>query len=166
MARPRSLVSSVAATVVAIGVACASADTRAAADPNKVLRIASTDITSLDPQQGTDLLSTRVAIQIFEALYQFDYLATPAKVIPCTAEAMPVIAGGGTTWTIKVQKGIHFADDPVFKGRQRELTAQDYVYRAHAGLSSVVVPPRAATANASCSMPASAAAPFRAPPRT
>jgi len=101
---------------------------RAAADPNKVLRLASNDITSLDPQQGTDLLSTRVAIQIFEALYQFDYLATPAKVIPCTAEALPVIADGGTTWTIKLQKGIHFADDPVFKGRPRELTAQDYVY--------------------------------------
>jgi len=100
----------------------------AAADPNKVLRIASNDITSLDPQQGTDLLSTRVAIQIFEALYQFDYLATPAKVIPCTAEALPVITDGGTTWTIKVQKGIYFADDAVFKGKKRELTAQDYVY--------------------------------------
>src|SRR4029077_13902959 len=26
------------------------------------------------------------------------------------------------------QKDIYFADDPVFKGKQRELTAQDYVY--------------------------------------
>jgi peptide/nickel transport system substrate-binding protein len=128
MARSHSLMSSVAAAVLAIAVACASAGARAAADPNKVLRIASNDITSLDPQQGTDLLSTRVAIQIFEALYQFDYLAMPAKVIPCTAEAMPVITDGGTTWTIKIQKAIHFTDDPAFKGRQRELTAQDYVY--------------------------------------
>ena len=32
-----------------------------AADTHKVLRIASSDITSLDPQQGTDLYSTRVA---------------------------------------------------------------------------------------------------------
>ncbi len=93
-----------------------------------MLRIASTDITSLDPQQGTDLLSTRVAIQIFEALYQFDYFAVPAKVIPNTAEAMPVITDGGKTWTIKLQKGIHFADDPVFRGKPRELTARDYVY--------------------------------------
>jgi oligopeptide transport system substrate-binding protein len=99
-----------------------------AADPSKVLRIASNDITSLDPQQGTDLLSTRVATQIFEALYQFDYFAMPAKVIPDTAEAMPVITDGGKTWTIKVRKGIYFADDPVFKGRKRELTAQDYIY--------------------------------------
>ncbi len=79
------------ACVAAVALAAASPTANAAADPHKVLRIASTDITSLDPQQGTDLLSTRVAIQIFEALYQFDYFAVPAKVIPNTAEAMPVI---------------------------------------------------------------------------
>ncbi len=128
MAGSISLNRYVAGAILVIGATCASVDTRAAADPAKVLRIASNDITSLDPQQGTDLLSTRVAVQIFEALYQFDYLATPAKVIPCTAEGLPVITDNGMTWTIKVQKGIHFADDPVFKGRPRELTAQDYVY--------------------------------------
>ena len=74
-----------------------------AADPAKVLRISLTDITSLDPQQGTDLYSTRVAGAIFEALYQFDYLATPAKVIPNTAAAMPEITDGGRTWTIRLQ---------------------------------------------------------------
>lgn len=99
-----------------------------AADPNKVLRIASNDITSLDPQQGTDLYSTRVTSHIFEALYQFDYFAASATVIPNTAEAMPVITDDGRTWTIKLQKGIQFADDPAFKGKKRELVAQDYVY--------------------------------------
>jgi oligopeptide transport system substrate-binding protein len=99
-----------------------------AADPAKVLRISSNDITSLDPQQGTDLMSTRVASQIFEALYEFDYFATPAKVVPCTAEALPVITDGGKTWTIKLRKGIYFADDASFKGKKRELTAQDYLY--------------------------------------
>src|SRR5438046_63530 len=41
---------------------------------------------------------------------------------------MPDITDGGRTWTIKVKPGIHFADDPVFKGKKRELTAADYVY--------------------------------------
>jgi ABC-type transport system substrate-binding protein len=100
----------------------------AAADSNKVLRIASPDITSLDPQQATDLYSTRIASHIFEALYQFDYFALPAKVIPNTAAAMPTISDDGRTWTIRLQAGIHFADDPVFKGQPRELVAQDYVY--------------------------------------
>ncbi len=55
-----------------------------AADPNKVLRVYSPDITSLDPQQGTDLYSTRVASSIFEALYEFDYLDR-AGARPCPA---------------------------------------------------------------------------------
>ena len=86
-----------------------------AADPSKVLRVSSYDIASLDPQQGTDLYSTRVAGTIFEALYQFDYLAEPTKVIPNTAESLPVITDGGRTWTIKLKRGILFSDAPAFK---------------------------------------------------
>ena len=99
-----------------------------AADMTKVLRVSLGDITSLDPQQGTDLRSTRIAVHIFEGLYQFDYLAIPARVIPNTAEAMPQFGDGGRTWTIRLRKGIRFTDDAAFKGRPRELVADDYVY--------------------------------------
>jgi oligopeptide transport system substrate-binding protein len=114
--------------IAAVTALCLSPTAHAAADPNKVLRVSSYDIASLDPQQGTDLFSTRVASAIFEALYQFDYLAEPAKVIPNTAETMPVITDGGKTWTIKLQHGILFGDAPAFKGKPRELVAEDYVY--------------------------------------
>ena len=114
--------------IVAVAILCIAPSALAAADPEKVLRIDSIDIASLDPQQGTDLASTRVASAIFEALYQFDYLAEPAKVIPCTADALPVITDGGRTWTMKVRPGIRFADAPPFKGKARELVAEDYVY--------------------------------------
>jgi ABC-type transport system substrate-binding protein len=99
-----------------------------AADMHKVLRIASNDITSLDPQQGTDLYSTRVATSIFEGLYEFEYLSSGSKVIPCTAEAPPAISDDGKTWTMRVKKGIYFTDDPAFKGKPRELVAADYAY--------------------------------------
>jgi len=105
-----------------------AASALAAADMLKVLRVASNDITSLDPQQGTDLYSTRVTSAIFEALYEFEYLATGSSVIPNTAESMPVITDDGKTWTMRLRKGIHFTDDPAFKGRKRELVAADYVY--------------------------------------
>src|SRR4051812_48283485 len=105
-----------------------SGNAMAAADMHKVLRLSSNDITSLDPQQGTDLYSTRVTSAIFEALYQFEYLSTGSKVIPNTADGMPVITDGGKTWTVRLKKGILFADDPVFKGKPRELVAGDYVY--------------------------------------
>jgi ABC-type transport system substrate-binding protein len=49
-------------------------------------------------------------------------------VIPNTATAMPEIADGGRTWTIRLRRGIRFADDPAFKGKPRELVAGDYVY--------------------------------------
>ena len=99
-----------------------------AASADKILRIASSDITSLDPQQGTDLYSTRVASAIFEALYEFEYLSTGSKVIPNTALAMPVVTDDGKTWTIRMKQGIRFADDPAFRGKPRELVAEDYVY--------------------------------------
>ncbi|HSD00511.1 MAG TPA: ABC transporter substrate-binding protein, partial [Casimicrobiaceae bacterium] len=98
------------------------------ADMEKVLRLSSNDITSLDPQQGTDLYSTRVTASIFEGLYEFEYLSTGSKVVPNTAEAMPIVSDDGKTWTIKLKPGILFADDPVFNGKRRELVAADYVY--------------------------------------
>ena len=113
---------------VAVTILCVPVMAVGAADPGKVLRISSYDIASLDPQQGTDLYSTRIAGTIFEALYQFDYLAEPTKIIPNTAQSLPVITDGGRTWTIKLKRGILFADAPAFKGKPRELVAEDYVY--------------------------------------
>ena len=64
---------------------------------------------------------------VFDAPLTYDYLARPVKVIPNTA-ALPEVSADGLTWTIRIRPGIHFADDPAFKGRPRELTAEDYVY--------------------------------------
>ena len=114
--------------IIVLTTLCLPLTALGAADPTKVLRVSSYDIASLDPQQGTDLYSTRVASTIFEALYQFDYLAEPTKVIPNTAESPPVITDGGRTWTIKLKRGILFADAPAFKGKPRELVAEDYAY--------------------------------------
>jgi len=123
----RSFRSSVLALLICAPLA-APATISSAADMGKVLRISSNDITSLDPQQGTDLYSTRVTASIFEGLYEFEYLSTGSKVVPNTAEAMPVVSDDGKTWTIKLKQGILFADDPVFNGKRRELVAADYVY--------------------------------------
>jgi ABC-type transport system substrate-binding protein len=119
--------------LLALLLLCVVARAALAADPAKVLRIASPDIASLDPQQGTDLYSTRVTQQIFEGLYQFDYLF--ASVVPNTATAMPAISDDGKVWTIKVRPGIYFTPDPAFKGKRRELVAQDYVYSIERALN-------------------------------
>ena len=111
----------------------ASAQSAPAAGP-KVLRYAfPVAETGFDPAQLSDLYSRTVTAGIFEAPLAFDFLARPFVMKPLTAEAMPEISADFTSFTFRIQRGIHFADDPAFKGpdgRQtpRELTAQDYVY--------------------------------------
>ena len=41
---------------------------------------------------------------------------------------MPQISADFRTFTFRLKPGIYFADDPAFKGRKRELVAEDYVY--------------------------------------
>jgi ABC-type transport system substrate-binding protein len=83
--------------------------------------------TGMDPVQLSDLYSSALIHQIFDAPLQYDFLARPAKVAPNTA-ALPEVSDDGRTFTLKIKPGIYFIDDPVFKGSRRELTAADYVY--------------------------------------
>ncbi len=99
-----------------------------AADPNKVLRLATSDIDTLDPQQWQDTYSNIVGSSIFEAMYQWDYFGRPPEPVPNTASAAPEISADRTTWIIRLRPGILFTDDPAFGGKPRELTAADYVY--------------------------------------
>ena len=110
-------------------VAIAAAAPSPAADLSKTLRVVFPIAeTGFDPQAGGDAYSNYVNRVIFEPLYSYDYLARPYKIVPNTATALPDISPDGKTWTIKLKQGIYFADDPVFKGAKRELTAADYVY--------------------------------------
>jgi hypothetical protein len=96
--------------------------------PAKVLRIAQFDIDTLDPQQYADDPSFQVVMALFEPLYEWDYLSPTPKLVPLTAAAPPEVTEGGRVWTIRLKRGILFIDDPVFKGKPRELVAADYVY--------------------------------------
>jgi len=84
--------------------------------------------TGFDPAQVSDLYSNRVNAHIFEALLGYDPIAIPVRLVPLTAEAMPEVSDDFTTWTVRLRRGIRFADDPAFGGRPRELVADDYVY--------------------------------------
>ena len=100
-----------------------------AAAPARTLRVAFAFAeTGFDPLQVSDASSLRVCAHIFEPLLTYDYLARPAKLAPLTAAALPVASADYRRWVFTLQPGIFFADDPVFKGRPRELTAADYVY--------------------------------------
>jgi ABC-type transport system substrate-binding protein len=114
------------------GAACAqgaSAPDGGASGPKKIFRFAFlTPETSFDPAKVNDLYSRTITPHIFEALYKYDHLARPAKIVPNVAEGMPEVSPDFRTWTVKVRRGIYFAADPAFKGKKRELVAQDFVY--------------------------------------
>jgi ABC-type transport system substrate-binding protein len=100
-----------------------------AAQPEKVLRYAfQVAETGFDPPQLSDLYSRIITSHIYEALYTYDYLARPAKVVPLIADGMPEVSSDFRTWTVRLKRGIHFADDPAFGGKKREVTAHDFVY--------------------------------------
>ena len=84
--------------------------------------------TTFDPAPITDLYSRTVVAGIFEAPLEFAFMARPARMRPNTAAAMPEVSDDFRTFTFRIKPGIHFADDPAFKGRKRELVAEDYVY--------------------------------------
>ena len=118
----------VAAAIFAV-VALVSMQPAAAADRGKTLHVAfEAAETGFDPQAINDNYSFMVCDAIFDALYTYDYFARPPRIVPNTAAALPEIGDGGRTFTIKVRPGIYFADDPAFKGKRRELVAEDYVY--------------------------------------
>ncbi|MGH6623257.1 MAG: ABC transporter substrate-binding protein, partial [Burkholderiaceae bacterium] len=81
-----------------------------------------------DPAQVSDLYSRIVTAHVFDGLYCYDYLARPFKIRPGTADGMPEISADFRVWTVRVQPGIFFQADPAFKGKPRELIAQDYVF--------------------------------------
>ena len=71
------------------------------AKPEKVLRYAFPIAeTGFDPAQISDLYSRIITANMFDALYGYDYLARPAKVIPVAAAAMPMISDDYKTYTV------------------------------------------------------------------
>ncbi|NCT83246.1 MAG: bicyclomycin resistance protein [Comamonadaceae bacterium] len=97
--------------------------------PPKTLRYAfQVAETGFDPVRLSDIYSRTVTAHIFESLYTYDPLARPTKIVPLIADGEPEISADYKSFRIKVRPGIYFADDPAFKGKRREVTAQDFVY--------------------------------------
>ncbi|CAN5818325.1 ABC transporter substrate-binding protein [soil metagenome] len=133
----RCTTSLIASAILGASLSLAAATTATAAtapapdhaDPEKILRtVFPVAETGFDPVAARDLYSNAINEALFERLYTYDYLASPARVVPETADGMPLISADGKTYTIKLKKGIHFIADDAFNGKKRELSMDDYVY--------------------------------------
>jgi ABC-type transport system substrate-binding protein len=112
---------------------CAAAGGEPALKPpaphDKVLRtFLSTGETALDPATASDVATLALLENLFDPLLRYEYLARPVKLQANTLRAMPQVDKDGVTYTFHLRPGIYFTPDPVFKGKRREVTADDYVY--------------------------------------
>ncbi len=86
---------------------------------------------SLDPVQAGDTLSGGIIAQMYDALYEYHFLKRPFELKTALAAEMPQVSDDGLTYTIRVQPGVYFQDDPCFTqsaGKGREVVATDFVY--------------------------------------
>ncbi len=124
----RRLARRLGAAALSLGAAACAVAAGAATEPRMFRYAFAAAETGFDPSQLSDIYSRTVTAHLFEALYGYDPLARPFKVVPRTAAGMPEVSADFKTWTVRLKPGIYFADDPAFQGRRRELVAQDYVY--------------------------------------
>ncbi|MFP5386127.1 MAG: ABC transporter substrate-binding protein [Bacteriovoracia bacterium] len=84
-------------------------------------------VESLDPARAYSDDSLVVSAQVLEPLYQYHYLKRPYEIEPLVAEGKPVISNQGKTVRVKIRKNIFFHPHPAFKGKERELLAEDFI---------------------------------------
>jgi len=84
---------------------------------------------SLDPAQASSIYAKMLAVNLYDTLYRYKYLARPYALAPNLAEGMPQVSADGLIYTIRIRPGVRFIDDPAFPdGRGREVRAADFVY--------------------------------------
>ncbi|MGK5082631.1 ABC transporter substrate-binding protein [Bdellovibrionota bacterium FG-1] len=117
---------------IGLGLATASGCTPIKTETPNTLHIGSdVKIKGLDPAAASDIYSSTEISRVYEGLLQYHYLKRPFVLVPNLAESMPHASEDGTTYVIKIKKGVLFQDDPCFKdtgGKGRELTSEDFVY--------------------------------------
>jgi ABC-type transport system substrate-binding protein len=95
----------------------------------KILHVAlDSDIKGFDPAASADEYSHVAIIQVYQALFQYNYLKRPYEIEPLLAESMPQVSRDGRTVRIRLRSGVFFQEDAAFAGKRRELKASDVVY--------------------------------------
>lgn len=85
--------------------------------------------TNLDPAQAENIYASFFAVNLYDTLYRYKYLARPYALEPNLAEELPQVSADGLIYTIRIKPGVRFVDDAAFEdGRGRLVVAEDFVY--------------------------------------
>jgi ABC-type transport system substrate-binding protein len=97
--------------------------------PKELHMVLSRNVYHLDPAMSMDAYSYALLSNVYEGLLEYHYLERPLKPVPNLAADMPMVSPDGCIYTITLQKGVFFHDDPCFPdGKGREVVAEDVVY--------------------------------------
>lgn len=111
--------------LLVLGLGCTKRDNNSKRDS---LNFALTsNISTLDPAISYDTVSAKVVYQIYESLYEYDYLKRPYQIKPLLAKDLPLIEDNGLKYTIKLKTNIQYHDSPAFKGKKVYVKAQDFI---------------------------------------
>jgi len=84
---------------------------------------------TLDPAQASHVYANFLAVNLYDTLYRYKYLARPYELEPNLAEGLPQVSADGLVYTIRIKPGVSFIDDPAFPdGKGRAVVADDFVY--------------------------------------
>ncbi len=84
---------------------------------------------SLDPAQASHLYANFLAVNLYDTLYRYKYLARPYQLAPNLADDLPQVSADGLIYTIRIKPGAYFIDDSAFPdGKGRAVRAADFVY--------------------------------------
>jgi oligopeptide transport system substrate-binding protein len=84
------------------------------------------EISTLDPAACYDTICNVPVSQVYETLYEFEYLKRPYSLRPLLADGHPRISNERLTYTFKIKKGIKYHDSSLIP-KGREVKAQDFV---------------------------------------
>ncbi len=108
--------------ILLLAVSC----TKDGKDKNTIAISLPGEVSTLDPATCFDTICYVPVAQVYESLYEFDYLKRPYTLRPLLAEDFPSISADRLKYTFKIKKGIKYHEsDLVPKGR--EVKAQDFV---------------------------------------
>jgi ABC-type transport system substrate-binding protein len=84
---------------------------------------------SLDPAQASNIYANFLAVNFYDTLYRYKYLARPYRLESNLADGLPQVSADGLIYTIRIKPGVHFIDDAAFpQGKGRAVRAADFVY--------------------------------------
>jgi ABC-type transport system substrate-binding protein len=117
-------------TTLVLLAGCERSDTQAPSAPGPVYRHAMDGAPgSLDPARASSIYANFLAVNLYDTLYRYRYLARPYELAPNLARDLPEVSENGLVYTIRLKPGTRFIDDPAFPGGAgREVTAHDFIY--------------------------------------